>query len=73
LQLLRVGGTAALPRLRQLVAGHRRIVRAGSGQNLSRAGNIGVARIPLEELRRARDGKLLSHSDIDELIERNPL
>jgi hypothetical protein len=64
---------AALPRLREFVAGHRRIVRAGSGQNLSRAGNIGIARIPPKELRRARDGKFLSHGDIDELIECNPL
>ena len=37
------------------------------------AGNIGIASVTPKELHRPRDGKLLSHSDIDELIERNSL
>ena len=64
---------AIVPPVRQLVARHRRFARANSVQKLSRTGNIGIARITPKELLRARDGKLLSHSDIDELIERNSL
>jgi len=64
---------AVLPPVRQFVAGHRRIARAGSVQNFSRSGNVGIARVTPKELQGAHDGKLLSHSYIDQLIESNPL
>ena len=64
---------AIVPPVRQLVARHRRVASADSVQNLFRAGNIGIASVTPKELHRPRDGKLLSHSDIDELIERNSL